>query len=351
MVFLPLSDTLGDPFDVTNLLFLQLEVGVKDPVVELLLEGELAKPHLLLVEEILKSLASVLSVTSVVVQLPPLGVMVQSSADVVSVGGLSQELDTIGVQVTEVAVQPRSVIGGQLGVEGVDGDGDGPAVSLELKDISHNLLSLTTLVLAIAVEVLQVGLVEGVTDDLNVQLAQVPLGRDTLLEVGGKGGLDHEPLVTILNGGVDSQRGHTLESSKRVSLLDKLLGGAIVHGPRDEEDSVIDHVRVAKVVQKVGEGDNGSVLDVVELNGHPLSALFDDNRGLQRVGGISKEIPISGSGKMKLHIFQLLALHQVVVIRLVQKSPTEPASKGLKVPITDVEVEAGPRGHSVQEGP
>ena len=344
-----MSDTLRNPLDVTDLLLLQLEVGVEDTIVELLLEGELAKPHLLLVEEILKSLAAVLSVTSVVVQLPPLGVVVQSSTDIVVVGGLGQKLATIREQVTEVAVQPRSVIRGQLSVEGVDGDGDGPTVSLELKDLTHNLGGLTTLHLAVEEEVLQVGLVEGVTDDLDVQFAQIPLGGDALLEVGGKGGLNHKPLVTVLNGGVDGQGSHTFESSERVGLLDELLWGTVVHGTGDEEDGVINHVGVAKVVQKVGEGGDGGVLDVVELDGHPLSALLNDDRGLQRVGGISKEITISSGGKMELHILQLLALHQVMVIGLGQKSTTEPTGEGLKVSITDVEVKAAPGGHSVQE--
>mmetsp|Transcript_34934 Transcript_34934/g.54445 ORF Transcript_34934/g.54445 Transcript_34934/m.54445 type:complete len:375 (+) Transcript_34934:166-1290(+) len=348
LVFLSLSDTLSNPFDVADLLLLQLEVSIEDAIVELLLEGELAKPHLLLVEEIFKSLSPVFPIPSIVVQLPPLGVVVQGSTNIVSIGSLSQELDTIRVKVTKVAVQPRSVIRGELSVERVDGDGDGSTVGLEFEDLAHDLSSLTTLELAVMVEVLQISLVEGVTDDFNVQLAQITLGGDTLLEVRGKGGLDHEPLVTVFNGGVDGEGSHTFESTKGMGLLNQLFWGTVVHSTRNEEDGVVNHVRVAEVIQIVGERDDGRVLDVVELDGHSLCALFNDDGCLQRVGGIGKEITIGGGSKMELHIFQLLALHQVVVVSLGQQSTTESTGKSLEVSITDIEVKTGSWDHRIQ---
>ena len=349
LVFLPLGDTLRNPFNVANLLLLQLEVSIKDPIVELLLEGELAKPHLLLVEKILKSLSPVLPIPSIGVQLPPLLVMIQRRPNIGPVSRLAQELDPFRVKVPEVAVQPRSVIRGQLSVEGIDGDGDRSAVGLEFENLTHHFGGISSLELAKLVEVLQIGLVEGVPDDFNVQLAQIPLGGDTLLEVGGKGGFDHEPLVTIFDGGVDGERGHSLESPEGVGLLNQLFWRTVVHGPRNEEDGVVNHVRVAEVIQIVSERHDGRVLDVVELDCHSLCALLNDDGGLQRVGGISEEIPISGGGKVKLHIFQLLALHQIVVVCLVQQSTTEPTGKGLQVPITNIEVEAGSWDHRIQQ--
>jgi hypothetical protein len=35
-----------------------------------------------------------------------------------------------------------------------------------------------------------------------------------------------------------------------MGLLDKLLWGSVVHGAGDEEDGVVNHVRVAEIVQK-----------------------------------------------------------------------------------------------------
>jgi len=101
--------------------------------------------------------------------------------DSIDVLGLAQLEGHVGVEEAELGEEADAVILGELGPEGVDGNVDGPPVSLELEDVAHNLGSTAPNGLAEPVKVLKVGLVEGVPDDLNVHLVQILLG-----ETGGK---------------------------------------------------------------------------------------------------------------------------------------------------------------------
>jgi hypothetical protein len=72
---------------------------------------------------------------------------------------------------------------GELGVEGVDGDVDGAAVGLEGEDALHDVGGGLPEGGAEVVEVFEVGFVDGVADDFDVEVVEV-VGGEAVAEVG-----------------------------------------------------------------------------------------------------------------------------------------------------------------------
>lgn len=92
------------------------------------------------------------------------------------------------VQHPNIREQPCTLFLGELGVERVDGDGERAAVCFEGEDAVHDLSGRAAdLGGAEVVEVFEVGFVESVADDFDVEVVKVG-GGEAVAEVRGCGG-------------------------------------------------------------------------------------------------------------------------------------------------------------------
>ena len=90
--------------------------------------------------------------------------------DVVRTG---EQVVSLRVEFSYGREQSGALFLGELSAEGVDGDVDGAAVGFEGEDAGHELGRRSADGLAEGVEVLEVGFVECVADDLDVEVVQV----------------------------------------------------------------------------------------------------------------------------------------------------------------------------------
>lgn len=99
--------------------------------------------------------------------------------DVVCFG---ERVVSLGEEATDGGKETGALFLGELSTEGVDGDVDGPSVGLERENASHDICRRPINRLAEGVEVLEVGLVERVADDFDIEVIEVS-GRDAVTEV------------------------------------------------------------------------------------------------------------------------------------------------------------------------
>lgn len=183
---------------------------------ELHLEGLLAQVHLMLKERIFQALVYVISRS--LEQLPVGAVRLDSRRDGLRVICTSEASDTLRKQGTDSRVQFLPLVLGELGTEGVDGNVNSPPVCLELENLAHELGGRAAQLHAKGVEVLEVGLVQSVTNDLDVDIGKVLKG-DALGKIRGKRGVDNDLAVQFLRGRGDAERGHGVEEAERVALV------------------------------------------------------------------------------------------------------------------------------------
>lgn len=127
-----LGHALGDPHDVAALLLLELEVRIEDAKVELLQEGVHVQLDLVLEELVLQRLVAGI-VAGAVEQSGILRIILGHGLHLLVVVGTSQGSQAIGVHLAAVGIQLGTVVLGQLGAEGVDGDDDCTTIGLELQ--------------------------------------------------------------------------------------------------------------------------------------------------------------------------------------------------------------------------
>ena len=101
-----------------------------------------------------------------------------------------------------------------------------------------------------AVEVLEVVLVESVSDDFNVELVEI-LVAEGALEVRSQRCLDENRVVELLDVGGDAEGGHGLEAAEGVAPFQQLARVPLVQCASDEEGDVVDHVAVSEVVHEL----------------------------------------------------------------------------------------------------
>mmetsp|Transcript_15739 Transcript_15739/g.36406 ORF Transcript_15739/g.36406 Transcript_15739/m.36406 type:complete len:304 (+) Transcript_15739:300-1211(+) len=226
---LVLRDALRDPHNVADLLLAEFDVGPEETVVELLLEGVLVELHLQLKEGVLHRL--LLARARLDQHVAIVLVRVERCPHLVHVSAESQARRALGVQLADARVELELIVLAQLRLERVDGDVDRAPVRFELEDAAHDLRRLpAALGLDEVVEVLEVGLVKRVADDLDVELVKIlhprlplahlrlPPEREDVCEVGADGRLDKHHLVEVLGGVWDGGGGEALEHAERVAL-------------------------------------------------------------------------------------------------------------------------------------
>lgn len=154
-------------------------------------ESQLRNLHLLLVKQVLQALALVSTNTAALVAdaaaLPAHAGLVQHGPVVrhavdrdphaLGVIRTRKHQGALGVQAAEVGVQLLAVGLGELGAEGVDGDVECAPVCLECEDTRHDLVGWGREGLAECVEVFEVGLVQRVPDDFDIEVVQILRGQ------------------------------------------------------------------------------------------------------------------------------------------------------------------------------
>jgi len=295
-----LGDALGDPDDVAALLLLELEVRVEDSEVELLQEGVHVQFHLVLEELVLQRLVAGI-VAGSVEQGGVLCVILGHGLHLLVVVSPSQSGQAVGVHLAAVGIQLGTVVLGQLGAERVDGDDDRTTIGLKSQNLTHDVGGGAAHVLAEVVERLQICLVEGVTDDLNVHLVQILLG-DAVDEEGRQGRVHQNGVVQLGGRGRHMDGLHLLEAAQWVALGNQLGDGSLVQRAGDQQDDVVDHVAVGDEVQEVGQRLHSVVPHVLELDDQLFAQLVVDDGHRQGRGLVGQEAAIVGSLQMQLEI-------------------------------------------------
>lgn len=119
--------------------------------------------------------------------------------------------------------------------------------------------------LAKFVKGLQVRLIQGVPDDLDVHLVQILLG-DAVDEERGQRCVDQHGIVQLGRIGGHMDGLHLLEAAQRMALWDQLRDGSLMQCARDQQNDVVDHVAVRDKVQECGQRLDGMVAQVLEFD-------------------------------------------------------------------------------------
>lgn len=309
-VLLVLSNALGNPSDVSNLLLSGLDPCPDGRVSKLLCESHLAHVHFSLVKVVGQRL-----VVGGVKHALVVGQAVNDGSHLLHVLGSRQSVGSNGVELAKAGHQRLSVGGGQARAEGVESNVDGPSVGLKVKKSLHDLVRGRGQRATEAVKVLEVGLVQSVSDDLNVELVQ--LGHATLeavLEVGGQWGVHKHRVVQRLDVGGHRQSGQRVEPTKRVASLQQLRVVSVVESSCDKQSHVINHVAVGDVVHEFGHGLHGLGSNVPELGNELSRRLFLNGGCGDWRRHIGEKVSVLGGGQLGLEVLQRVALGQVVVV-------------------------------------
>ena len=184
-----LCDTLGDPRQVPDLLLLELEVSVEHAVLELLQERQLVVVHLR-DEELVLQLRRDAEVPILVRAgarraVEKRTVLRDAFADrahLVDVICFCELVVSLGEEAADGRKEARALFLGELCVERVDRDVDRAPVGLERENARHDVGRWTIDGCAEGVEVFEVGFVERVADDFDVEVVEVR-GREAVTEV------------------------------------------------------------------------------------------------------------------------------------------------------------------------
>lgn len=95
---------------------------------------------------------------------------------------------------------------------------------------------------------------------------------------------------------------HLLEAAQWVALGDELVDGALVERARDQQDDVVDHVAVRDKVQEGGQGLDGMIPQVLELNHELLAELVVDGGHRQRGRLVGQELAVVRALQVQLQV-------------------------------------------------
>ena len=192
-----LRDALRNPGDIPDLLLLQLQVRVEHAILELLQERLLVQVHLRVEEPVLQLRRRTQIVSTirrrarlVLEERAVLAHALARGAHLVDVVRLRELVVPLGEEPADRGEELRALLLLELGAEGVDGDVDRAAVGLEGEDAEHDVCGGPAEGAAEGGEVLEVGFVERVADDLDVEVVEVGCGHGVPEVVGyvGEGG-------------------------------------------------------------------------------------------------------------------------------------------------------------------
>mmetsp|Transcript_14135 Transcript_14135/g.40039 ORF Transcript_14135/g.40039 Transcript_14135/m.40039 type:complete len:427 (+) Transcript_14135:1580-2860(+) len=329
-----LDDALGDPHDVPDLLLFHLDVSPEHSVVELLGEALLAKPQLVVREELVDGLVVVRArdAQNLVVRRK----LREHLKHLVRILGGRQVLLPVRIKRSEVAVQAPLVIPSELGAHAVEGNRDGPPVRLEGQECGHHLPRRSPHLGAKRVKVLDPALVQHVSHDLQVHLGEV-LPRQTALEVLGEGRVDQHQLVELLHVRGHRQRSDGIKHAEGVALVQQLRRVLVVEAARYDEHDVVDHMGYPAHLKKRIQGTLRLALEVLELLHELFRARFHQRRRRVPALHLPRQVPVPRCGEVHLHVVQILALAKQSVIPGAQQGSLIPPNDGLRVPIPQVE--------------
>jgi len=190
-----LGDTLRNPRQTPNLMLLQLDIAIKHPILELLQERHLIQMHLHREETVFQRRSHSRDVALIsrrrtirprrrrIKERAILWDVFTYHSHLVDIVCFGEGVVTFGIETADGREEFRALFFGEFGVEGVDGDVDGAAVGFELEDAGHVVGGGAAEGETVVVEVFEVGFVEGVADDFDVEVVEVG-GGEAVAEVG-----------------------------------------------------------------------------------------------------------------------------------------------------------------------
>mmetsp|Transcript_4549 Transcript_4549/g.9179 ORF Transcript_4549/g.9179 Transcript_4549/m.9179 type:complete len:353 (+) Transcript_4549:63-1121(+) len=327
LVLLLLEDAFRNPDQVTDFLFLEFDISVEAPKVELTFKCKLKHLNVTLVKSIVNGLVS-----SARVHIPESSVLReqrQHASKLFFILHIHKHGSSNGVQMTNCWVKTLAVrlAHGRL-VEGrskrVESDVNSVCVSADLKDISHNSRRVTSKAIYKLSKILQPVLDQGRLNDLDFHLLQniASVSAAVLQEqckVGTNGGIDKHGLVKIsvslgrIFKGGDTTHGAFLEHTKRVALLDQFIDITATEGSLQEKHDVFDHVLIRDKIKEGRERSNSLSTQVFKFGNKLFNSSLLHQRRRQR-RSIGNSVTVIRLGKIQAHIVKRFALRQVVVI-------------------------------------
>merc|ERR550534_804302 len=185
------------------------------------------------------------------------------------------------------------------------------------------------------VECLQIGLVQGVPDDLNVHLVKILL-VDAALEEGGQWSVYQYSVVELCRGARDVDGLHLFETTERMTFSNQLGDWSLVKSSSDEQHDVVDHVAVGDEVKEHGELAGALVPHMLKLSDEFLPQLVLYHGHLE-AALVVEEVAVVGGLQMQLEVLQGLALYQIEIIILPQDPVLESPAQALQVAVINVE--------------
>ncbi|KAI3477715.1 hypothetical protein L1887_60488 [Cichorium endivia] len=238
---------------------------------------------------------------------------VADGLDLVQFVCLGEQIVAGGEEFADGGEEACAVFLGERGAKRVDGDVDRASIRLEAEQLGHGLCGGSAQRDAEVVEVLEVGLVERVADDFDVEVVEVGCG-DAFSKVGRQRGLDEHRVVELLHRRGYAERRHGVEYAERVAALEELVGIALVKRTGDEEDDIVDHVGVGHVVQELGERLGGVRAQILELGDELACGLVGDGGSGDGRWFVLEKVAIVGGGELHLEVVERLALGERLVV-------------------------------------
>jgi hypothetical protein len=186
------ENVLGDPGQTPDLLLLQLDEAEEDPILKLLQERLLVQLDIIPKEPILQTQSPLASIALTSHPIPTSSLLeerlvlhhpITNRLDLIHIVRPRQHVVSFGVQAPDGREETGAAFFGEVGVEGVKGDVDGSTVGFKGEEFGHDLGGRGGQGLDEAMEVFEVGFVEGVSDDFDVEVVEVG-GREAVAEVG-----------------------------------------------------------------------------------------------------------------------------------------------------------------------
>lgn len=146
-------------------------------------------------------------------------------------------------------------------------------------------------------KLLQICLVQRVSNNLNVHFIQVLL-RDAVDKERRQRRIDQHGVVKVSRRSGDMNRFHLVEAAERVAFRNQLGNRPLVQCARDQQNDVVDHVRVRDHVEERRERLHGMVANVLKLDDQLLAQLVFDGRHRQRRRLIGQEVAVVGALEM-----------------------------------------------------
>mmetsp|Transcript_10835 Transcript_10835/g.20640 ORF Transcript_10835/g.20640 Transcript_10835/m.20640 type:complete len:381 (-) Transcript_10835:78-1220(-) len=353
-ILLLLEDALSDPHQVSDLLLLELDIGVEAGVVHLPLEGKLKHLNITLIEGIIDGLVRGRSMD--VPESGVLGEKLKNATELILIGHICEHGSPSRVKVPNSGIKtlPVSRSHGWLvegGAERVERDVDGVGVSADAQQLAHEDGGLSAKLIDVRSEVLNPVLDQRRLDNLDLHLfhdisdvaATAVRGLlEELGEVRADRGVDEDSLVEVCVSrwcrleGRDGPHGGLLEHTERVALGDELVDVPAGEGALEQEHDVLDHVLERDEVEELAKRLDRLSAQVFELLHELLHSGALEGRGGQR-RHVREGVVVVRLGQVEADIIEGLALGQVVVVRVRQKAAPQPPYQRLRKGVEDVE--------------